>query len=68
MYVVTGASGNTGSSLANALLDSGAKVRVIARNSEQLRPFAARGAEAIAADLTDTAKLVSAFCAAEGGD
>src|SRR5579883_1111204 len=66
MYVVTGASGNTGSSLANALLDSGAKVRVIARNSEQLRPFAARGAEAIAADLTDTAKLVSAFSGAEG--
>ena len=30
MYVVTGATGNTGSIIANRLLDAGKKVRVIA--------------------------------------
>ena len=66
MYVVTGASGNTGSTLAYALLDAGQQVRVIARNPDHLRPFAARGAETVSADLTDTAKLTTAFTGAKG--
>ena len=65
MYVVTGASGNTGSSVAQTLLDAGAQVRLIARNPDHLRQFAARGAETVSADITDTAKLVSAFTGAK---
>jgi len=66
MYVVTGASGNTGGALATTLLDAGQKVRVIARNPDHLRKFASRGAETVAADLTDTAKLTTAFTGAKG--
>ena len=44
---LTGATGNTGSVVANRLLDQGKKVRVIGRSMERLQPFVARGAEAI---------------------
>ncbi len=65
MYVVTGASGNTGSAVANTLLDNHKQVRVIGRKAEHLQPFTKRGAEAVVADLTDTGKLVKAFSGAE---
>lgn len=61
MYVITGASGNTGSAAAHTLLDNGKPVRVIARNLEHLRQLTARGAEAVVADLTNTAELTRAF-------
>ncbi len=44
MYVVLGASGNTGSIVANALLDLGKEVRVVGRDSKKLAPFVNRGA------------------------
>jgi len=65
MYVVTGASGNTGSVVANRLLDAGKKVRVISRNPEHLKALVARGAEPFVADLTDQAALTQAFTGAE---
>lgn len=65
MYVVTGATGNTGSVIANRLLDEGKKVRVIGRNQEKLKSFVTRGAEAFVADLTDQAALTKAFTGAE---
>jgi uncharacterized protein YbjT (DUF2867 family) len=65
MYVVTGATGNTGSVIANRLLDAGKKVRVISRSAEHLKPFVARGAEAFIADLGDEAALTKAFTGAE---
>lgn len=65
MYVVTGATGNTGRVIANRLLDAGKKVRVISRSAEHLRPFASRGAESFVADLTDQAALTRAFTGAE---
>jgi uncharacterized protein YbjT (DUF2867 family) len=65
MYVVTGASGNTGSVVAYRLLESGKKVRVISRSAERLQPLAAAGAEPFAADLTDQAALARAFSGAE---
>ena len=65
MYVVTGATGNTGSVIANRLLDAGKKVRVIGRNQDKLKSFTARGAEAFVADLTDQAALTKAFTGAE---
>lgn len=65
MYVVTGASGNTGSVVARTLLEQGKQVRVIGRDSNHLRQFTDRGAEAVVADMTDTAKLTRAFSGAE---
>jgi len=64
MYVVTGATGNTGRVVANRLLDQGKKVRVIGRNRERLQPFVARGAEAFVADLSDQAAVKQAFAGA----
>jgi len=64
MYVVTGATGNTGRVVANRLLDQGKKVRVIGRNRERLQPFVARGAEAFVADLSDRAAVKQAFAGA----
>jgi uncharacterized protein YbjT (DUF2867 family) len=66
MYVVTGATGNTGRVVANRLLDQGKQVRVIGRNQERLHPFVARGAEASVADVSDQAALTRAFTGAEG--
>jgi uncharacterized protein YbjT (DUF2867 family) len=65
MYVVTGATGNTGHVVANRLLDQGKKVRVIGRNRERLQPFVARGAEAFVADLSDQAAAKQAFAGAD---
>jgi uncharacterized protein YbjT (DUF2867 family) len=65
MYVVTGATGNTGAVVANHLLNSGQQVRVVARSIERLRPFTARGAEAMACELTDAAALTEAFSGAK---
>jgi uncharacterized protein YbjT (DUF2867 family) len=61
MYVITGATGNTGRIVADRLLEQGRKVRVLGRSQERLQPFIARGAEAVAADLTDQAALAQAF-------
>jgi uncharacterized protein YbjT (DUF2867 family) len=61
MYVVLGASGNTGHVVANTLLARGQKVRVIGRNAAHLQPFAAQGAEVFTADLTDSSALAKAF-------
>jgi uncharacterized protein YbjT (DUF2867 family) len=66
MYVVTGATGNTGRVVANRLLDQGKKVRVLGRNADRLQPFVARGAEASVADVSDQAALTRAFTGAEG--
>jgi uncharacterized protein YbjT (DUF2867 family) len=66
MYVVTGATGNTGRVVANHLLDQGKKVRVIGRNAERLQSFVARGAQGFVADISDQAALTKAFAGAEG--
>ena len=44
MHVILGASGNTGSIIANALLLEGKKVRVIGRNAGRLQRFVRQGA------------------------
>jgi len=53
MYVVLGASGNTGQVVATNLLASGQKVRVVGRNAAHLQSFTAKGAETFIADVTD---------------
>jgi uncharacterized protein YbjT (DUF2867 family) len=65
MYVITGASGNTGSVVAQRLLDSGKQVRVIGRNADHLRRFTDRGADAAIIDIADKDKLTRAFTGAE---
>ena len=66
MYVVTGATGNTGRVVANRLLDRQKAVRVIGRSQEKLQSLVDRGAEAFVADLSDQAALAKAFTGAEG--
>ena len=66
MYVVMGATGNTGSVVANHLLDRKKSVRVIGRSKERLQPLVDRGAEAFVADLSDQATLTQVFTGAEG--
>jgi uncharacterized protein YbjT (DUF2867 family) len=61
MYVILGASGNTGSIIANSLLLKGEKVRVVGRDDGRLQSFVRKGAEAFTADLTDSAALAKAF-------
>jgi len=53
MYVLIGATGNTGSVAANALLDKGEKVRVVGRSASRLEKFTKRGAEAAVVDIAD---------------
>jgi len=67
MYVVVGASGNTGSAVADALLAAGEKVRVVGRTPSHLEPFTKRGAEAAIADVADpdTPALTKAFSGAK---
>jgi uncharacterized protein YbjT (DUF2867 family) len=61
MYVVTGATGNTGHIVARTLLANGRKVRAIGRSADRLRPIVAEGAEAFVADLSDKQALTKAF-------
>jgi uncharacterized protein YbjT (DUF2867 family) len=65
MYVVTGATGNTGSVVAKQLLAHGQKVRVIGRTADRLQPLAKLGAEPFVADITDTGALARAFSGAQ---
>ena len=61
MYVILGASGNTGHVVAENLLAREQKVRVVGRNAAHLQPFAAKGAEIFIAEVTDAAALTKAF-------
>jgi uncharacterized protein YbjT (DUF2867 family) len=65
MYVVLGASGNTGHVVAKNLLARGQKVRVVGRNAARLQPLAAEGGEIFIGDVTDARALTKAFKGAE---
>src|SRR5258708_9630862 len=64
MYVILGASGNTGSIIANSLLLKGQKVRVLGRDAGRLERFVRQGAEAVTANISDAAALTKAFSGA----
>ncbi len=64
MYVVTGATGNTGHIVAKKLLANGQKVRAIGRSAERLQEVVGEGAELFVADLTDQQALTNAFTGA----
>jgi uncharacterized protein YbjT (DUF2867 family) len=64
MYVVTGATGNTGSIIVEKLLAKGEKVRVVGRDAKRLERFTQKGAEPFVADATDAGALSKAFSGA----
>jgi uncharacterized protein YbjT (DUF2867 family) len=64
MYVVLGATGNTGKVVAETLLDGGQKVRVVGRSKARLAGFSILGAEVFEANLADSAALTKAFTGA----
>jgi len=66
MYVILGATGNTGSVVARRLLDRSKRVRVVGRDNKKLAPFVNRGADAFATDILDTDALSRAFAGAQG--
>jgi uncharacterized protein YbjT (DUF2867 family) len=65
MYVILGASGNTGKVVAETLLDGGHKVRVVGRSKARLEGFTVLGAEIFEANVTDSAALTKAFTGAK---
>ena len=64
MYVVLGATGHTGSVIANSLLLKGEKVHVVGRDQARLQRFVRKGAEAFTANVNDAAALTKAFTSA----
>jgi uncharacterized protein YbjT (DUF2867 family) len=65
MYVITGATGNTGSVVAERLLKAGQKVRVVGRDPKRLEKFTGKGAESFIADAADGGALTNAFAGAK---
>lgn len=66
MFTVFGATGHTGSVVANRLLDEGEKVRVAVRDPGKVEALRARGAEVTKVDLLDAASVAAALSGAEG--
>ena len=61
MYVVIGATGNTGRAVAETLLASGKKVRVVGRSAERLKPLIKKGAEPFVGSVDDPSAMARAF-------
>src|SRR5258708_24465766 len=61
VIAVTGATGRVGQLVAERLLSAGHTVRVVARNAEQLKPLAGKGAEVRTGSLFAPAFLTGAF-------
>ncbi|HWE31339.1 MAG TPA: NmrA family NAD(P)-binding protein [Polyangia bacterium] len=66
MFVISGASGNTGGAAAKALLAQGHAVRVIVRDAKKGEPWKQLGAEVAVAELDDAAALTAALRGADG--
>lgn len=66
MYVVMGASGQTGAAVADTLLAKQQPVRVVVRSAEKGAPWKAKGAEVAVASYEDQAALTQALRGAKG--
>jgi uncharacterized protein YbjT (DUF2867 family) len=64
MYVITGASGNTGHRVAEALLKAGKEVIAIGRDEKKLENLKNQGAKIAVGDLEDTDFLTKTFAGA----
>jgi uncharacterized protein YbjT (DUF2867 family) len=60
-YVILGATGNTGSIIADTLVLKRKKVRVVGRDAGRLQRFVRKGAEAFTGDVSDAVALTKAF-------
>lgn len=61
MYVITGATGNTGKVIASTLLEAGKKVRIIGRDAEKAKELTDKGAELFQGSTDDIELLKKAF-------
>ncbi|MGB6484812.1 MAG: NAD(P)H-binding protein [Candidatus Acidiferrales bacterium] len=61
MIVIFGATGNTGSVAAEALLAKGEKIRVVGRDASKLERFASKGGEPFAANVENTSEVSRAL-------
>jgi uncharacterized protein YbjT (DUF2867 family) len=64
IYVVFGATGNTGKRVAEGLLSAGKRVRVVGRSRDKLSMHVERGAEAFASSAIDTQAMTRALSGA----
>ncbi len=67
MFIVLGATGHTGSVVAETLLAHGQPVRVIVRSIDKGAPWKAKGAEVAVATYDNTKAIHKAFEGAKGG-
>lgn len=65
IFVVTGATGHSGSVVAHNLLAAGQKVRAVGREPGRLETLAAAGAQPVVCDLTNSKSLAKAFAGAK---
>jgi uncharacterized protein YbjT (DUF2867 family) len=65
MYVILGATGNTGSRIAENLLAKGQKVRAVGRSADKLAGLVSRGAEPFTGSVDDAAAMTRAFTGAK---
>lgn len=66
MYVVIGATGNTGSAVVETLLSRKQPVRIVVRSADKGMALKAKGAEIVVASLDDVSSLVTVFEGAKG--
>ena len=66
MYVVTGASGNTGRVVAETLLAAGKDVQVVGRSEKRLQPLIEKGGESFVGSVDDAQAMSIAFSGAVG--
>lgn len=66
MHVVVGATGNTGSAVAETLLNRKQPVRIVVRSADKGAAWKAKGAEIAVASLDDVSALTKAFEGAKG--
>lgn len=67
MFVIAGATGNTGGVVADTLLAQGQPVTVLVRDARKADPWRAKGAQIAAASLEDSKAVAAALAGAEGG-
>ena len=67
MYVVIGATGHTGSVVAEKLMAKREKVRAVGRDARKLDRLKQQGAEAFIGDVSDANAVARAFSGAEAG-
>ncbi len=61
MYVITGATGNTGKGITSALLEAGKEVRIISRGADKTKELTDKGAELFQGNTDDVELLKKAF-------